>query len=830
MTSAPKFICRLYYPSDYYTTLGEFSNFLNLGGRLEDEIVVFNGMFGLDGYMMLYLHQDLPEYEYSRVVFEVKLFLDGDFKKPYFHNTYRHVSTHFDTDTSRYVIYAIDEDSSLLQSKLTDKKIISIPSNNNIFYAKDILEEFLQNYDLYEVEYDVHPLEHKFNMLQYRYFDTNPNWRVLDFINYICDENELEWAVIHKKCHVGIEIQAYKNKKMSRSIDKEKDRVSKSPFFFKIDGEARPADLFANYNNTYKCVWFKHWVGKSGGSTVACFTTIGGGGADKRQYFASLEGDVEKANASRLLLLHNSPSDYVKLGRILLDSGKYKTIDLISTKKDDRSVKITEPTKINFADGSQSAWGLETYKNVVARSSPYIDDRAGIYFPVPWTYYGPNFERDGYGTVGAPVDAFKRKAPNSVIFNVEGKEETSVAGPYVYGAGSMEDILIPTRKNPRDFRATFRGWGDKWEPVEYETVPCAKCGGDTIKKWQIIDPENKVLTWTCKTCNYWIAVEEAKPIKKIKFLSTKEWGANFYFDHETSTFLGEAQEIFLRADFTQFNQEMTTTPARNPGKEYYSSFWLSNSGTSTWGNARTELTLFDAGCFIIEAIREPFYHEDQEKVDDPSKILRGTFKLDLDNGNGTIKGQANNSIGFFTRKWNDAEVEKAGESAGWQPYESISLKIMENSNPGPRFLIDMDESYGDRYLNLYNIVDSGGLQDALGLYMYSKGSGLNDNANYIKLKITDDIYLIINGDGTATLKGTGTINIDTSGQVNIGTNASSIILSSGNHFVARDTHSHGYQHVHNTGNLGIPVPQAGHIGEGVNTTVSNDNTSIVKVD
>jgi len=826
----PKFICRLHYPSNYNVTVGEISNFEGIGNRQEDEIVVFNGMFGLDGYMMLYLHQTLPSFDFTKVIFEVRLYLDGNIKNLYYSNSYRHVSTRFDAESGRYVVIGIDEDSAMLQTKLTDKKISSLSYFNTTMHPRDIFINILQDYDIFNVDYDYHPFEDLFDIIQYRYFDINTEWRVLDFINYICDENKFEWAVRHMTFHVGVEIRAFKSRRVGRDVNEEKDRISRTPFFLTIDGEARPCDLFSNYDEAYKCIWVKHYVGKSGGSTTACFTKIGKGSIDKRQYFTSLQGGYEKTNASLLLMLHNSPSHYVKLGRTIIDSGTVKTTDLVSTHKEKISEKVTDLASINFVDGSSQSEPFKYFKDTISKSTPYLDHRAGLSFPVPWLYDGPDFS----GQIGAPVEEYRKKAPNQLVFNVEGREELGVLGNYLFGSGNEKDFIIPTKRDARDFRLTLKGLS-LWDLDSTITV-CPKCGGKLILKWFRIDLDNRIQIYQCTTCKWYIPKDDVRP----KFYIEKEYGANIYFDHSYNILSLESKELYMRAEFTPAHEKygagtgLTSEYAwkgyRDPRWDYWGDLSIRNTGSIVLGNARTIMEFFDAGCLDIEAVREAFYHSNPDKVkeDNPTSINRGQFKLYFDNGNGEIHGQANREIKFHTRKWLDVEATDVGESAGWQPYEAVSFKVMELSSPGPRFIIDMDEDYGDRNLNLYNIADNGGLQDGLGLYMYSKGSALTDNANYIKLKITDDIYLIINGDGTATLDvNGGTIDINSNGgTINIGANASEVNLAGGGNKISHADHTHGYAHTHIVGNMGIPIP--GTVG--LITHVPQEDTPIVVTD
>jgi hypothetical protein len=434
--TSPRFICRLYPVNNFQDTLDEIGNFKDLKGRQEDEVVVFTGMYGLDGYMIWFMHQNLKEYDFSTIGINVRLFLEGTTKLPFWTGRYRPIDVRYDTEQNQYVLFAIDEDSAKLKSKMTDYKVESLKYGTTNKQAKDVLVDVLEAHNIFKVRWFTHPQEQEMRNYEYRYFNIDESWTVLDFINYIADENELEWALRNGVLYIGKTLKAFKLRRSGRRVDKRRDRTSLSTFFYKVSGETRPMDINSHLEGEWRCVWAKHSVGQTGGVSRGCFTEIGSGTVDKRLYFATLEGEYEKSNAA-ILLTHNSPSHYFSLGNIIKDTGDLKYIEQVSMQTPLDLEKEMDPTNVKFEDGEDEK--LVLLKEQMTRTTPYLDQEAGLLFP------SPKLEDD---------EGNKIRPPNSIIFNLKGREHMSAVGPYVMGTNIENEIRIPV-KEKQDLRFRF---------------------------------------------------------------------------------------------------------------------------------------------------------------------------------------------------------------------------------------------------------------------------------------------------------------------------------------------------------------------------------------
>lgn len=433
MTS-PRFLVRLFNlsPESNKETIEFIGNFKQYGNRQNDEVVVFTGMYGLTSYMLWYVHGNLPHYDFSTVGFDLRLFLEGTTRMPYWTGTYRHIHTMYSTKQKRYMIFCVSEDDATLETKLTDFHVKSLKYIEGR-QGEDVLKEVLEPYNIFRVHYFKHDQEVELDNFQYPYFNIDENWTVHDFINYICDENEFEWLLRNNVLYVGKELRAFKDRRSGRKFDMNTDHFSTSSFFHKYAGETRPMDVLSHIDEEWRCVWVRHSVGRSGGSTRGCFTAIGAGTLNKKSYFDSLEGDYEKQNATKLLS-HNSPSHYILLGNILKDSGSQKQIDEVSIQTPMELMKVTDPNLTKFERGTEKE-SVSLMKERIARSTQYADNEAGLLFPSSKLEEG-------------------KPPPNSLIFNIQGKEHMSVIGPFVMGTETEEAVKIPV-KEKEDFRLRF---------------------------------------------------------------------------------------------------------------------------------------------------------------------------------------------------------------------------------------------------------------------------------------------------------------------------------------------------------------------------------------
>lgn len=81
----------------------------------------------------------------------------------------------------------------------------------------------------------------------------------------------------------------------------------------------------------------------------------------------------------------------------------------------------------------------------------------------------------------------------------------------------------------------------------------------------------------------------------------------------------------------------------------------------------------------------------------------------------------------------------------------------------------------------------------------------------ILIEQTSDAEAVPSGSGKyVKIHADGTIDIDTDGTINIGASASAVNLAGGGKKLTHAQHDHGYTHLHQTGNMGIPVPIQTH--------------------
>lgn len=425
---------RLFDPNNYRKGLDIISNFQNFKARQRDEIVVFSGMFGLESYMVWYIQKDLKGYNFNTVNLELKLFLDMDKNKMFWQEIYRVIDVKYDPKESRYVVFCLSEDSVILNTKLADYNIRSLNFDKNL-KAKDVLKQILEDNNLLAVTFFESPNKEVIDY-EYRQISIDPNWTIRDFISYICDDNDYEWLVKERVLYVGRELQTIKDMVVSAEYLEERDQISESGFFKKVSGDLRPMDTLAHWDKRWRCIWAKHSVGASGGVSKGCFAKIGYGTVDKNMYLYTLDGYFERSMASYLFSKSPRNSHFIKMGNIIKDEGDKQYVDFISVQKDLDIYHIKSPKDTVFDRGTEDEQSkIVNQKERVARSSPYLDHEAGLLFP----------------SVG-----LDNPPPNSLIFNVEGREESPVLGPFVFGNGLK--LTIPF-KNKKDFRLQFpNGW------------------------------------------------------------------------------------------------------------------------------------------------------------------------------------------------------------------------------------------------------------------------------------------------------------------------------------------------------------------------------------
>ena len=417
---------RLYPHDDYNTTLDFLGNRKYVKGRYQDDVMVFRGMYGLDTYLIWKMPQNLPHYDFGRVRIDLRLYTKDSKKVPYFTDNFQIIDVTYDPKTSYYTLFAISEASAILQTMLLDYDVTSLNyiDNRN---PENVLKDVLQKHGIFDVQFHRHPQQEEHRNFEYRNLTINYDWRVLDFINYIADQNEFEWFVRKNSLFIGKEIFAVEEMNSTKDLNKETDKESKSAFFKIVFGSTRPMDIQSHINKEWRCIWCKHWAGKNGGNSQGCFVRIGSGTIDKELYFRTLKGYTERILATRLLNA-KTISHSVVLGTILKDSGNEKYIDEVSVLKKNEDVKINTPYDAKIARGTDAF----NTKQKISRTTPYLDQESGLLFPS--------------ASLGDDIP------PNSIIYNIEGKEESSVVGLFVMGNGNS--LKIP-HKQKEDFRLRF---------------------------------------------------------------------------------------------------------------------------------------------------------------------------------------------------------------------------------------------------------------------------------------------------------------------------------------------------------------------------------------
>lgn len=443
-------IIRLYKADDYSKEIDIIGDFKQYHDRQEDDVVVFSGMYGIGDYFIWYMHKNIQAYDFSTVNIDLSLYLDGDSKKTFWRRQYKILDIKYDANESKYVLFGISLDSAKLQTKLVDYNIIS-PSWKRNRPPEEVLWDILVVNGIFKVEYMESAYEKDLRNFEYRMFTFDENWTVEDFINYIADQNHFEWYVRNDTLYIGKECKAIAGMNSTRKFDLEKDNISNTAWFKKYSGETRPMDIMSHIGKVWRCVWVKHMAGSRGGISKGCFTRRGIGTLDKENYLKTLEGQPERNLASKLFI--NKPySHYITLGNIIKDEGNPIYVDQVSVQKNKQLYKVNEPSDIKIDRDLNTP--LKQIKHRVVRSTPYLDANAGIFFPSPW------LEEEVEEGEGEDKKFIKGNPPNALIFQVKGKEESSVIGPFVMGNSeeNFKKDKIPV-KNAKDFRFSLpNGW------------------------------------------------------------------------------------------------------------------------------------------------------------------------------------------------------------------------------------------------------------------------------------------------------------------------------------------------------------------------------------
>jgi len=435
MTQLAKWAIRFYSPFDVddesLTFVGSFDN---ADGRYHDDIVVFSGMYGVPDFMLWYFHQDMESYNFSKYSLDLRLYLTGDKDEVYHQDQYRVVTVYDDYNSSRKVLFAVQEEYALLRTAVFMSRTYSLPYDENRD-AQKLLYEVLVNTGLLPVIFMEHfDEDKKSTKFEYPNFAFEPDWTVYDFIDYVTNENALEWSVKNGSLYVGPELWTYEELNATDMIDgNEVVKIVRTPHTVKIYSHGMPLDVLYYYQlregqnmTELRCVWVRHEVGANGDKTIGCFVPIGEK-ITRDVFVDSLEGDKEISEAYARFS-HKKLFKQIKVGAIVHnfeddEEDKYdqKYIEQITYEKDINQIakKIPRRRVLNVTDPSYVL-------SKIGRTSPYLGSGEGIQYPVPDT------------------------PANFIMLMPDDRIENTVQGPYVFGDGN-EGFVIPI-KNPKDFR------------------------------------------------------------------------------------------------------------------------------------------------------------------------------------------------------------------------------------------------------------------------------------------------------------------------------------------------------------------------------------------
>lgn len=425
-------ILRFYTAFDETNTINFVGNIESAGKRYLDDIVVFSGMYGVEDYMLWYVHKDLVSYNFAGYSVELKLYLNGDPKSCYFRDRYRivDVSDDFGVETDRKLVYAIQEDYAKLKTLLIDAGVTTLEYKETRT-PEDVLREVLEKNGIFPVIFCEHDdPNYKSFKFEYCNLSLDPSWTVGDFIKYIAEENNFEWTIKFGILFIGPELKTYKLLNATKDfINRNVDNISKNYFTVKLGFAATPLNVLyyqelkeSDKLTDMRCVWAKHWVGTGGDLTKGCFVPVGTK-IGREFYERCLEGEIEKLNA-KFLFSKEVKYKPIQIGRIVEDEGESETADFVSITKKIENYATKTPRNIQI-ETEEPVYGL--FK--VGRTTPYLDDMFGIFFPIANDL---------------------TKTANQLLFSPYNRIEQSILGPYVMGNGDT-GFIIPA-KNPKDFR------------------------------------------------------------------------------------------------------------------------------------------------------------------------------------------------------------------------------------------------------------------------------------------------------------------------------------------------------------------------------------------
>ena len=426
---------RFYETDDYNKTVSVVGNYPRWGSRYDDNVVVFTSIYGVGDYILWYMKKNIDNYDFGAVNLDISLYNNS---KRFFQRQYVVRDIRFDLKEKMYVLYGISKDTQILNTPLVDYNIQSLKYDKNRT-TEQVLIDVLEGNNILKVQFETHPI--KVIDFEYRQLTFNLNDTVYDFIRYIADDSGFEWFVRNGVLYIGHELHIRENMRSASKLEDFTENLSQTGILRKISGKTRPMDILSHWQKSWRCLWAKHAAGRCGGLSKGCFAKRGSGQIDKKLYYQSLEGVIEKNLGIKLLERnpHIYTSSYVSIGNILKDEGDLSYIDQVSVQRHGEGLAVRTPrdVKIDRSDGDLTTI-VKHMKDEVSRSSPYVDVDAGLFFPSPKLTY----------------DDPKAVPPNVLIHNIDGREEASVIGNYIIGNG--RNLSVPA-KDKGDLRLQLPG-------------------------------------------------------------------------------------------------------------------------------------------------------------------------------------------------------------------------------------------------------------------------------------------------------------------------------------------------------------------------------------
>ena len=204
-TTHAKWAIRFYTPFEENINVNFVGSFDNAGSRYLDDVIVFSGMYGIPDYLLWYVHKDLVSFNFEKFSAELELFAEGNDKQVVFKERYRILDVRADDDSDRILVIGISEDSAKLTAPLISADLSTLPYNEKrdpLLLLREVLEDTGIMPVIWHEHDEISKQSFKF---EYPKFALDSNWTVYDFINYVAEENNLEWTIKNGSLFIGPE-------------------------------------------------------------------------------------------------------------------------------------------------------------------------------------------------------------------------------------------------------------------------------------------------------------------------------------------------------------------------------------------------------------------------------------------------------------------------------------------------------------------------------------------------------------------------------------------------------------------------------------------------